>query len=286
MKVSCENSNCQEFIKVGDITEHEVTCKKRGSYDRQAVSISKSRSKALISDAQEILNTLINWCDNHKVKLCDFLLYALSRNIHKEVPALQDSVQKLFKRFLNEAVADDDTITPMMALALKLDTNLSHRQYCTLASKKLLGKLPYIGRVRKVMNDLDPGNVSYKVVSKVSGEVIEEHFAVPKSGIINVDNDIGHMSFGDLNINVHGYRSKLKDTIAKLFEEVYPEVAAGLNKVPEALDDPNKKIKLFAKVSFDGTSAPLKSEKGSSRVPVGNWLRGTLCIVQAQVNCV
>ena len=106
--------------------------------------------------------------------------------------------------------------------------------------------------------------------------MIEEHFALPKSGIINVDNDIGHMSFGDLNINVHGYRSKLKDTIAKLFEEVYPEVAAGLNKVPEALDDPNKKIKLFAKVSFDGTSAPRKSEKGSSRVPVGNWLRGTL----------
>ena len=54
------------------------------------------------------------------------------------------------------------------------------------------------------MNDLDPGNVSYKVLSKVSGEVIEEHVAVPKSGIINVDNDIGHMSFGDLNINVHG----------------------------------------------------------------------------------
>ena len=88
-----------------------MTCKKRGSYNRQAVSISKSRSKALITDVQEILNTLINWCDNHKVKLCDFLLYALSRNIHKEVPALQDSVQKLFKRFLNEAVADDDTIT-------------------------------------------------------------------------------------------------------------------------------------------------------------------------------
>ena len=47
----------------------------------------------------------------------------------------------------------------------------------------------------------------------------------------------------------------------------------------DIINDPDKKIKVYAKVCFDGTSAPLKSSKGASRLPVSNWLRGTVGIV-------
>ena len=43
----------------------------------------------------------------------------------------------------------------------------------------------------------------------------------------------------------------------------------------DIINDPEKKIKVYAKVCFDGTSAPLKSSKGASRLPVSNWLSGT-----------
>ena len=45
-------------------------------------------------------------------------------------------------------------------------------------------------------------------------------------------------------------------------------------------------IKVYAKVGFDGTDAPLRSDKGSSRIPVTNWFRGTICIVAAKVEYV
>ena len=155
---------------------------------------------------------------------CDFLLHALSKNIHREVPELEESIHEVFKSFIKKKEpsfeSDVQEITPMMALALKLETNLSQRQYVTLASKKVLGKLPYIKKVRRAADQLDPGNVTYQVVSKFTGEIIREHRGVPRSGLINADDDLGNMCFGDLNINVHGYRSYLADTIAKLVEEL------------------------------------------------------------------
>ena len=73
-----------------------------------------------------------------------------------------------------------------------------------------------MARVRKAGNLLDPGNVSYQVMSKFTGDISREKHAVPGSGLIDADDDMGHMGFGDLNVNVHGYRATLCDTLAKL----------------------------------------------------------------------
>ena len=283
--LSCLNSACDEYILLRDIDEHEENCRKRGPKRRKQESLSKTRSKLLHMGVEMQMKILTDWCQKHKVNPSDFLLFALTKSIRKEVPSLEKSVQELFKNYLEvKEAGSKEVITPIMALALKLEINLSHRQYCKLSSKKLLGKLPYIAQVRKVADQLDPGNVLYEKLLRSTGEVISHHGAVLKGGILNASDDIGHMSFGDLNINVHGYRATLTDSVAKLFEEIYPEVAVELQKNTTAAEDPERRMKLFVKVAFDGTSAPVKSEKASSRVPPGSWLRGTLCLVTVQVN--
>ena len=284
IRLLCRNLHCEDYIPLRDIADHEKNCKKKATYSRKQESLSKSRSKKILGSAEAQLNTLTEWCQKNKVNPCDFMLYALTKNIKSEVPALERSVQDLFKQYLEQKEGDpEEKITPIMALALKLEINLSHRQYCKLSSKKLLGKLPYIAQVRKVADQLDPGNVLYETLLKSTGEIIGHHEAVPKSGIINASKDIGNMSFGDLNVNFHGYRATLSDSIAKMFEEAYAEISLELEKNEAASEDPNRQLKLFTKVAFDGTSAPLKSEKGSSRVPPGSWLRGTVCLVAVQV---
>ena len=117
----------------------------------------------------------MNWCDKHHINPCDFLFFALKKNIHREAPALEDYIQDIFEKFLDRKVGGQ--ITLAMGLALKIEGNFSHRQYVTLSSKKILGKLPLITKVRREADKLDPGNVFYQVVSKASGEMIREHAA-------------------------------------------------------------------------------------------------------------
>ena len=136
IKVSCKNPLCEEYLKFSEIDEHEAACKKRGSYKRQADSLSTSRSKPLHKDADAAIGVLMHWCDKHYVSPCDFLLFALRKNIAQEVPGLEDSIEDIFERFLEKKEAD--IITPDMGLALKLEANLSKRQYIKLCSKKVL----------------------------------------------------------------------------------------------------------------------------------------------------
>jgi hypothetical protein len=193
----------------------------RGSY--------QSRSAVLRKDADEALEVLIDWCKKQNVSPCDFLFFALKKNIAKEAPKLEDSVSVLFKKFLT--VGEDEPkniITPLMGLALKIDTDLSKRQYEKLKSSNVFGKLPGLKNVRKAANELDPGNVTFQVVSKVTGEVLAEHEAGVGGGRMDVDEDLGHMTFGYLNINVHGFRATLCDTATKMFEDRYEDIYQGL----------------------------------------------------------
>lgn len=284
VRISCRNPNCEEFFKVTELDKHEASCKKRGSYGgRQATSLSMTTSKVLLKESKKAIEDISGWCQKHKVGICDFLFFALKKNIHKEAPNLQDSISDCFKAFLEEANPEKiNIISPMMGLALKLEVNLSHRQYVKLSSSKLFGKLPGMARVRKAGELLDPGNVHYQVLTK-DGNVIREHPAVPASGVIDIDDSLGMMSFGDLNVNVRGFRASLTDTICKALEESYVDIAEGLMKNETAFQDNERELKAFFKVALDGTNAPVKSEKGATRLAVCNWLRGTVCLVAVQV---
>ena len=68
------------------------------------------------------------------------------------------------------------------------------------------------------------------------------------SGLIDADSDVGHMSFGDLNINVHGFRASLHDSIDKLFEETYQDLNEAMEKKPAVLSDTDRVFELFVKV--------------------------------------
>lgn len=98
--------------------------------------------------------------------------------------------------------------------------------------------------------------------------------------------DLGHFSYGDLNLNVQGCRATLHDTLAKLFEEKYQEIEADMikNNVYESIySDLDRKFKIYAKVCLDDTTAAVKSAKGASRLPISSWLRDTVGIVGVEI---
>ena len=128
--ISCRNPNCGERFSVNEIDVHEVSCKTRGSYQRQKVSLAQSRSKQLHKDASEALETLNEWCLKHKVSPCDFLFYSLNKSIHMEKPEMEKTVQEAFKEYLKGEKVKEEVISPMMALALKIETNLSQALLC------------------------------------------------------------------------------------------------------------------------------------------------------------
>ena len=98
--LACKNVHCEEFLKLSEIDENDRVCKKKGSYKRQAESISKSRSKPLHKDADQELEVLTEWSKKHNVSPCDFLLFALSKKIRDEAPSLEEPIQDIFKLFI------------------------------------------------------------------------------------------------------------------------------------------------------------------------------------------
>ena len=287
IKFTCRNQYCDKEFNVKEICEHEKNCKVRGFYSQDRGSISSTRNQLLKKESSKTMNMILKWCKDFNISPCDFLFFTLKRLISTEAPELEDSVEEVFKAFLEKSKIDKDLLTAVEGLAIKIDADLSNSQYQKLRTNKVFGdKLPSLGRVIKEKEKLDPGNVNYKVYSLATGEVLEVHEAKPNTGIIDVDDELGNMTFGDLNINVHGCRSTLHTTIAKLVEEKYPDIEAEIMKNPDSKDilsDINRKITVFAKVCFDGTSAPVTSSKGASRLSVNSWLRGTVGIVGIEI---
>ena len=192
-----------------------------------------------------------------------------------------------FKFFLKKEELETGGMSAIEGLALKIDTDLSNSQYQKLRMNKVFGtKLPSLVRVTKEKERLDPGNVSYKVFNRSNGNLIEVHEAKANAGIIDVEEDLGNFSYGDLNINIGGCRATLHDTIAKFIDEKYQEIEEEIKDHPDSKDilsDTDRTMKVYAKVCFDGTSAPMKSAKGASRLPTSNWLRGTIGIVGVEI---
>ena len=50
--------------------------------------------------------------------------------------------------------------------------------------------------MNKEKGKLDPGNVSYKVINRSTGEVVDEHEAKLASGIIDADEDLENFAYG------------------------------------------------------------------------------------------
>ena len=287
IKFTCSNNYCDKEFNVEEIFEHEKICKVRGYYSQEKGSISSTRNQLLRKESSKTMNMILKWCKDFDISPCDFLFFTLKRLIRAEAPELEDSVEEVFKSFLDKSKIEKNLLSAMEGLAIKVDADLSNSQYQKLRGNRVYGdKLPSLGRVNKAKGNLDPGNVDYTVYSLATGEVLDTHEAEPNSGIIDVDDELGNMSYGDLNINVHGCRSTLHNTIAKLVEEKYPDIESEILKHPdstEILSDKNRQITVFAKVCFDGTTAPVTSAKGASRLSVNSWLRGTVGIVGIEI---
>ena len=204
LKIVCRNPNCDESFSVHELSDHEKTCKTRGFYNKDHVSLSTTRSVTLKKESSKTINLVLEWCKLYNTAPCDFLLFALKRLIRSEAPELEETVQRVFKLYLKEVnKADLGGLTAIEGLALKIDTDLSNVQYQKLRMNREFGsKLPSLARVTKEKQMLDPGNVSYSVFNRINGELIKEHEASPDSGIIDVEEDLTNFSYGDLNINI------------------------------------------------------------------------------------
>ena len=280
IRICCKNEYCNKSFNVKEITNHEEHCAKRGFYVTEKKSLATSSSKPLFEETDEAIKNVVKWSEAHKVSPCDFLFFALKRLITREAPEMEESVKSVFKIFLKKA-DPDEKMTGLEGLAVKINADLSNSQYIKLRQNKKVGsQLPSLQKVIKEKIKLDPGNVNYKIFRE-DGEVVT-HIGQPDSGIIDIDEDLSNFSYGDLNINVGGYRSSLHDTIAKLYEEKYPEIFEEILASPDrdaVLNDPNRKLTLYVKICFDGTSASVRSCKGANRLPVSNWFRGTVGLV-------
>ena len=287
IKFECSKPNCGKSFNVKMIADHESECKSRGNYNKEGRSLFCTRSVILKEETSKTINVVLNWCQSYNVSPCDFLFFALKRLINTEAPELEESVQHVFQVFLKKEELEPSGMSALEGLALKIDTDLSNSQYQKLRMNKVFGaKLPSLVRVTQEKDKLDPGNVSYKVFSRSNGDLIEVHEAKANTGIIDVDDDLGNFSYGDLNINIGGCRATLHDTIAKFIDEKYLEIEEEIKEHPDSKDilsDKDRTMKVFAKVCFDGTSAPMKSLKGASRLPTSNWLRGTVGIVGVEI---
>ena len=74
--------------------------------------------------------------------------------------------------------------------------------------------------------------------------------------------------------------------LQKKIEEKYHEIESLLieRKVYDSIQgDPDRNVKVYAKVCLDGITAAVKPAKGASRLHIPNWLRGTLGIVGFEV---
>ena len=90
-------------------------------YLSQFISISRSRSKEIHKDAADLLEQIGDWVDKHKVGMCDFLFFALKKNIRKEAPELETSLLQLYNQFLESKHDNSDSdVTPVMGLALRV----------------------------------------------------------------------------------------------------------------------------------------------------------------------
>ena len=205
LKIACGNQNCDQFFSVQELSDHEKTCKARGFYHKDHISLSTTHSVILQRESSKTINLVLEWCKSYDTAPCDFLLFALKRLIRSEAPELEESVHKLFKLYLKEVNEADLVVglTAIDGLALKTDTDLSNVQYQKLRMNREFGsKLPSLARVTKEKQMLDPGNVSYSVFNRINGELIKDHEALPDSGIIDVEEDLANFSYGDLNINI------------------------------------------------------------------------------------
>ena len=73
IKIDCKNNHCNESFNVKEIKQHEENCRKRAFYHSEEKSLATTKSKPLLDDADEAINTVVQWSQSHKVSPCNFL---------------------------------------------------------------------------------------------------------------------------------------------------------------------------------------------------------------------
>ena len=175
----------------------------------------------------------------------------------------------------------------LRAVALKSECNLTVGQYrgCRkFSSQNNVGKnlfIPY-KKVLEAEGDLDCDNVEFNVLNE-HGETIRHHGAVPNSGAIDADIDIGCLSFEMLNPNIEGNRVSLSSSVCKEIQELYPHLIQLCHDKYPDIDLSQRTLAVRTKLAFDGTKSNIRSDKNASRLEVPNWLRGTVCVLSVDI---
>ena len=114
-----------------------------------------------------MVDNLKVWCQKVKVSVCDFLLFSLKSQIENEAPSLKKQVDKLVNMYSGkDDIGEDRKRSALEGLALKVDCNLSSRQYQSLINKEVMKNYPNQHDVEIAQCEIDPGNVSYSILEE------------------------------------------------------------------------------------------------------------------------
>ena len=283
--VCCSNSFCQESFPVSEIQAHVNSCLRRGSYSH-ASKLNDSRSFSAGLRVAKVLETFDQMCDDKKEDKIDVMFYKLVRDLKNSGNDLFKDVGKIYNKYSDGDHVSDE-VDVEQTVALKSECNLTVGQYRACRKFSLQNKvgsgifLPY-KKVLKAEDELDCGNVEYDVFK--NGEVVHHHEAVPNSSVIDVDSDIGYLSYEMLNPNIVGNRVTVTDSVCKELEELYPHLVRECTRLYPDLILSEKTLVVHTKLAFDGTKSALRSEKEASRLEIPNWFRGTICVLSVDID--
>ena len=98
--IKCHNKGCGESFNIDNIETHQSVCQKfQEPRHKRKLSLVKTRSPSIISEANKMLDNLKVWCEKAKVSVCEFLLFSLKSQIENEAPSLKKQVDKLVNMY-------------------------------------------------------------------------------------------------------------------------------------------------------------------------------------------
>ena len=199
-------------------------------------------------------------------------------------------VDNIFKEYLKgetRSISEFESSDVLKSVALKSQCHLTVNQYracrafCVENGTTENVFVSYI-KVLKAEQEEDAGNVDYNTVDINTNETVAHHDANINS-VIDIDDDFGCHSYEMANPNIEGNRVSLIDSVCKDVRDLYPELKKLCCEKYPGLDLSNQTLVVRVKLSFDGTSSTVKSDKEASRLEVPSWFRGTVCVMSVDI---
>ena len=293
LKTNCANKSCKVQTRIPQMELHSETCRVRGAYKYKTVRLRGKRSYVVDEKSRDIKNNLEEICEVNKLDKPDTLFYILVDALKENGSALSRNVDKLYESYSAGIENIEDYLpvkpNPVRSAALKSFANLTVGQYKKIvefekgeATKDGTNLAPYKAML-KAEKDCDVGNTNYKLVDKVTKQIVKVHEATLEDPSIPISEDVGCLPPGHINIPVDGVRVSLIDSVASALTQKYPGIVKSVCQQFPGLWLPDFTLRAHVKVAWDGTLGTSKTAKEMDRDECDHWLAGCAGLLQVDL---